>query len=105
MDWDETKHPRDNDGKFTDGNGNRNPGKKRFTTGRFAKKTADETITKGDYSVTFSPVHLKIGAVRKQLQQDGVARMVVFTWSHRYFVEIRNEEGFPYTILDKVRIE
>ena len=103
MRWDESKHPRDKGGKFTDGIDESSSAGKEFTTGRFAKKD-NESITKRDYSVTFSPVHLKIGAVRKQLQQEGSAITAVFTWSHRYIVEIRNEEGFPYTILDKVRI-
>lgn len=105
MKWDESQHPRDPDGKFA---------RKFSHFGRPSKepkiesprqKDDDSKITKIDYAVTFSPVHLKIGVVRKTLDREGSARTVVYTLSHIYFVEIKNEEGYPYTILKKLRIE
>ena len=45
--WDESKHPRDDDGKFTDGSGETGTKEKTFTSGRFAKVAADEDLTHG----------------------------------------------------------
>lgn len=108
MKWDESQHPRDPDGKFARkfshfGRPSKEP--KMESPKRRDDFTFGNKITQRDYDVTFSPVHLKIGIVRKTLDREGTARTVVYTLSHIYFVEIKNEEGYPYTILKKMRIE
>lgn len=108
MTWNEKQHPRDPNGKFTRkfsnfGKPSKEP--KIDTARHMDDNLFDNKITQRDYTVTFSPVHLKIGVVRKILNSEGKARTVVYTLSHIYFVEIKNEEGYPYTILKKLRIE
>lgn len=107
MKWKEEDHPRGEGGKFVKKFSSFSKPSNNTATksnGHKSKLHLDDRITQRDYDEIFTPVMQKVSGVRKVLNKEGLVITVVYTWSHRYVVEVRNEEGYPYTILDKVRI-
>ena len=114
--WDESKHPRDDDGKFTDGSGTTGTDEKTFTSGRFAKVTTDDGLNngKGKVSARFeefkSPktdIDIQLFAGKKvvELSEDNeLSRLILSSDKSKYKVIMdyikKNFGGREFTLSD-----
>ena len=111
--FDESKHPRDEDGKFTYGTDNRVYDSRddfRQTVERARKKQSDNKRSginsQKRKSRIQSKVFDKIRTVRKKLEKDGYAIITVNDFQKRYTVKLYNsEKDFDFEILNVERIK
>ena len=120
MAFDESKHPRDEEGKFTDkASGEKSlrdyqmkhgleDGRLKYYRDRMedagidlSNRSESDKITKEDYHKIRSLVNDKISTYRTQLERKGKIKTIIFTFEHIYIVELNNDDDYSFKILDK----
>ena len=120
MALDESKHPRDDDGKFTDkASGEKSlrdyqmkygleDGRLKYYRDRMedagidlSNRSESDNITKEDYHKIRSLVNDKISTYRAHLERKGKIKTTIFTFEYIYIVELNNDDDYSFEILDK----
>lgn len=99
MKWQEEKHPRDEDGKFTD----------KGTGKQFRQNASYGEILKADKAPRYkktkkltSAVYNMISSNRKTLEKHGECEIEVFTYAYKYKVLLYGKDGdYDYEILSR----